>query len=59
MEITEIYSHTFWQKIRESNDFTKETTKELIWRNIFFSETELFIFPKVHSVEKREIIFHR
>ena len=25
----------FWQKFRESNVFTKEITKELIWRNIF------------------------
>ena len=30
MEITEILSHTFWQKFRENNDFTKEVTKELI-----------------------------
>ena len=26
----------FWQKFRESNVFTKEITKELIWRNIFW-----------------------
>ena len=26
----------FWQKFRESNDFTKELTNEAIWRNIFW-----------------------
>ena len=35
MEITEIYSHLFDKKIRESNDFTKEVDKELISRNNF------------------------
>ena len=30
VEITEIYSHAFWQKFRESNAFTKLITKELI-----------------------------
>ena len=29
-EITEIYSHAFWQKFREINNFTKEISKELI-----------------------------
>ena len=28
----------FWQKFRESNGFTKEVTKELISRNIFWRE---------------------
>ena len=36
VEITEIFTlKQFWQKIRESNVFIKEITKELIWRNIF------------------------
>ena len=35
VEITEIYSHTFLTKIRESNLFTKEVTKELISRKKF------------------------
>ena len=35
VEITEICSHLFNKKIRESSDFTKEVTKELISRNIF------------------------
>ena len=33
----------FWQKFRESNVFTKEYTKELIWRN-FFNVTVNFSF---------------
>ena len=27
VEITEIHSHSFWQKFRESNDFTNKITK--------------------------------
>ena len=27
VEITEILSHIFWQKVRENNGFTKEVTK--------------------------------
>ena len=30
VEITDIYSHTFLTKIRESNDFAKKGTKGLI-----------------------------
>ena len=30
--IMEIYSYTFFQTIRESNVFTKEVTKELIFK---------------------------
>ena len=41
---TEIYSHNFWQKFRESDVFTKDMKKELIWRNIF-GEGKSFIFP--------------
>ena len=33
--ITEIHSHTFWQKFRESNVFTKDLTEEVISRDIF------------------------
>ena len=35
VENSEILSHTFSQKFRESNGLTKEITKELIWRNFF------------------------
>ena len=39
----EIYSHIFLAKnFRENNVFTKEITKELIWRNIFCSLWMLF-----------------
>ena len=31
----EFFLTHFWQKFRENNGFTKEITKELIWRNIF------------------------
>ena len=33
-----ILSHAFWQKFREINGFTKDVTKELISRNIFWWE---------------------
>ena len=36
VEIMEIYLHIFLQKIRQSNVFTKEVTKDLISRNILF-----------------------
>ena len=35
VQITEIYSHTFLVKISSKQRFTKEFTKELIWRIIF------------------------
>ena len=41
MEITEIHSHTvlYWQKIRESNGFTKEINRYLVdLTKSFFSE---------------------
>ena len=33
------------QKFRESNGFTNEITKALIWRKIFFGNSKFFIFP--------------
>ena len=56
VEITLRFSLThFWQKSRESNGFTKEITKTLIWRNIFwwhyiFHFSTLWRTPQ-HSVE--------
>ena len=41
VEITEIYSHIFGQKFRESDVFIKGATKELISRNIFFGDIRL------------------
>lgn len=35
VEIIEIYSYTVLAKFREINVFSKEITKELIWRNFF------------------------
>ena len=43
MEITEIYSHTLWQKFRESNSFTKWVTTELISRKKF-GESKFLVF---------------
>ena len=43
--IIEIYSHTFFEKFRESNSVATEVTKELISRNIFFSDSKLLVFP--------------
>ena len=37
----------FWQKIREINGFTKEITKELIWRNIFLVRLNFSFFHTV------------
>ena len=39
----------FWQKFRETNVFTKEITKQLIWRN-YFSVRVNFWFSFSHSV---------
>ena len=63
VEITLRFSLThFWQKSRESNGFTKEITKELIWRNIFFMRLNFQFFHTVrlpsHSVEITEIYSH-
>ena len=53
----------FWLKFRESNRFTKEITKQLIWRNIFFSESNFsFYHTTVWKYEKfglTEIIFRQ
>ena len=40
VEIAETSSHTFSQKFRESNGFTKEINEDLIWRFFFFSVKE-------------------
>ena len=37
-----LLTHLFGKKFRENNVFTKEITKELIWRNIFCSLWMLF-----------------
>ena len=65
VEITEIYSHTFLQEIREHNDITHELTKQLIWRNIFplaviFSKAAAlwnFTFTK-NSVKSIFLFYH-
>ena len=44
-----------WQKFRESNVFTKEITKELIWRNIFLVRLNLSFF---HTVGCDKCEFH-
>ena len=55
VEITKIYSpHYFFEKFRESNIFTKEITKSVIWRN--FTENLAF-FPHCRVV-KTEIYSH-
>ena len=38
----------FWQKFRETNVFTKEITKYLIWRNIFSVRVNFLFF---HSMQ--------
>ena len=49
----------FWQKFRESKDFTKEITKELIWRKNSLVRLNFSFFHTVpHSVERREILCH-
>ena len=56
-------SALFWQNFRENNGFTKEVTKELISRNIFFIET-VFCFCNMLSRNFRQmnvlklVIFH-
>ena len=58
VEITEIYSHAFWQQFRESNGFAKEVPNELISRDVFsmgkFRKYPYYemITVTVHSVEK-------
>ena len=37
----------FWRKIRESNVFSKEITKEMIWRNIFLVRVNSSFFHTV------------
>ena len=69
VEITLRFSLThFWQKSRESNGFTKEITKELIWQNCFhwernfrfytwFEFTEKFLLLPMSGFEAPESIF--
>ena len=47
VEMTEILSHTFLVEISSKQRlyFTKEITKDLISRNIFFGEREFLVFP--------------
>ena len=56
VEITEISLTLSWQKIREINGFTKEVTKELIWRNIF-SVRENFSFFHTEKFVKSSDLF--
>ena len=42
MEITEIYSHNFWQKFRESN-VKNQGTKEIYYKT-HFSKLQIVIF---------------
>ena len=49
----------FWQKFRQSNGFTKEITKELIWRNISLARENFSFFHTVKqwkSTIKRDYI---
>ena len=55
MEITEIYSHTSWQKFRESNSFTKWVTTELVSRKKFGESKFLSHCDAMHSVHTMEI----
>ena len=62
VEIIEIYSHSFLEKLRESNIFTKE----LIWRSFCYVEGKFLIFHpwrgvwtlRKHSVEITEFYCH-
>ena len=59
VEISEISSHTFWQKLRESNVFTKEIIKEIemIWRNIFQQWGYIFFYTEVSQKNLWKKIF--
>ena len=46
----------FWKKIRESNVFTQETTKELIWQNIFWWGEYLIHFSTASAMASLEKI---
>ena len=69
-KLRELTLHTFWQKFRESNVFTKGITNEMFDEKIFQPEEKFHSFTLVrdnsrifytvvHSVEKREILSHR
>ena len=48
---TQFYCHTYlWQKFRDNNAFTKEVTKELIWRNFFSVTVNFSFFHTVNSL---------
>ena len=61
-----ILTFFFWQKFRQINAFTKEITKQLIWRNIlsvrvnfsFFSHCslEMWNFREIEYGAKKEVI---
>ena len=42
------------QKFRQSNGFTKEIIKELIWR-IFFSERDFLVFPHFKNIRQIDL----
>ena len=45
--ITENHSHTFLQKFRESDGFTKdkESSKKVDLTKFFYGESKFFVFP--------------
>ena len=46
VDIAEILSHTFLQKFRENNGFTKEITKYIVDLTKNFIEREFLVFPQ-------------
>ena len=48
VDITEIPSRTILEKIRESNGFTKEIAKWLVWRKCFDESKFLFFSTRIH-----------
>ena len=51
VEITEIYSHNFWQKFREINVFTKQILKSWFHEKKIFSVREFFVFPHCERMQ--------
>ena len=52
VEIMEILSRKFWQKFRESNDFTKDVTKQLIWQKKISVRVNLLISHTVYRLHR-------
>ena len=49
----------FWQKFRQSNVFTKESTKKVIWRNIFSVRINFSFFHTVVCKRGLKLYFYR